>query len=118
MAAPRSAETAGFAFALAGDALAASLAGALRAGLALNIISSFVKGLMPFRAFVAGLEEWVIETLARFNVRGERRPGRVGVWVDRGGGRGDKIAAIGFRVHRWVTYHGLSLNVSIVHKKY
>lgn len=63
------------------------------------------------RAFVSGLEEWVIDTLARFNVKGERRPGRVGVWVDRGGGREDKIAAIGVRVHRWVTYHGLSLNV-------
>ena len=53
----------------------------------------------------------MIATLARFNVRGERRPGRVGIWVDRGGGREDKIAAIGVRVRHWVTYHGVSLNV-------
>jgi lipoyl(octanoyl) transferase len=63
------------------------------------------------RAYVHDLEEWLIRTLAQFNVKGERREGRVGIWVARGGGREDKIAAIGVRVRRWVTYHGVSLNV-------
>jgi lipoyl(octanoyl) transferase len=68
------------------------------------------------RAFVANLEEWVIKTLAQFNVTGERREGRVGIWVDRARydnhpDREDKIAAIGVRVRRWVTFHGLSINV-------
>jgi lipoyl(octanoyl) transferase len=66
------------------------------------------------RAFVATLEEWIIRTLASFNVRGERREDRIGVWVRRpesGAGREDKIAAIGIRVKRWVTLHGISLNV-------
>ena len=62
------------------------------------------------RAFVHDLEEWLIATLAEFNVKGERREGRVGIWVTRGG-REDKIAAIGVRVRRWVTFHGVSLNV-------
>ncbi len=62
------------------------------------------------RAFVAGLEEWLIATLAAFNIKGERREDRVGVWVKREG-REDKIAAIGIRVRRWVSYHGISLNV-------
>jgi len=62
-------------------------------------------------AYVRKLEDWLIDTLAAFNVRGERRPGRVGIWVDRGHGREDKIAAIGVRVRHWVTYHGISLNV-------
>jgi lipoyl(octanoyl) transferase len=63
------------------------------------------------RAFVCRLEDWMIATLARFNVRGERRAGRVGIWVDRGNGREDKIAAIGVRIRHWVTFHGVSLNV-------
>jgi lipoyl(octanoyl) transferase len=63
------------------------------------------------RCFVHQLEDWVIRALAEFNVFGERRDGRVGIWVSRGGGREDKIAAIGVRVRRWVTYHGFSLNV-------
>jgi lipoyl(octanoyl) transferase len=62
------------------------------------------------RAFVAGLEEWLIATLAAFNVRGERREDRVGVWVRREK-REDKIAAIGIRLRHWVSYHGISLNV-------
>jgi len=62
------------------------------------------------RAFVYDLEEWLIGTLAQFNVKGERREGRVGIWVVRGG-REDKIAAIGVRVRHWVTYHGVSINV-------
>jgi lipoyl(octanoyl) transferase len=62
------------------------------------------------RAFVAGLENWLIATLAAFNVKGERREDRVGVWVNHDG-REDKIAAIGIRVRRWVSFHGISLNV-------
>ena len=68
------------------------------------------------RAYVNRLEEWLIQTLAQFNVKGERREGRVGIWVDRrpyGGVKGheDKIAALGVRVRRWVTLHGVALNV-------
>jgi lipoyl(octanoyl) transferase len=66
------------------------------------------------RRFVATLEEWIIRTLARFNVRGERREDRVGVWVrrpDRGADHEDKIAAIGIRLKRWVSLHGIALNV-------
>ena len=67
------------------------------------------------RRFVCGLEDWIVAALARFNVTGERRAGRVGIWVDRradkGPGREDKIAAIGVRVRRGVTLHGLALNV-------
>lgn len=70
------------------------------------------------RAYVAALEAWVIATLEAFNVRGERREDRVGVWVRRpekgqvdGEGVEDKIAAIGIRVRRWVSFHGISLNV-------
>ncbi len=63
------------------------------------------------RCFVHNLEEWVIRALATFNVKGERREGRVGIWVDRGGGREDKIAAVGVRIRRWVTFHGISINV-------
>ena len=62
------------------------------------------------RAFVAALEQWVIDTLDDFNVKGERREDRVGVWVQRGA-REDKIAAIGIRVRHWVTFHGISINV-------
>jgi lipoyl(octanoyl) transferase len=66
------------------------------------------------RRFVATLEEWIIRTLAAFNVAGERRDDRIGVWVrrpEKGDGREDKIAAIGIRVKRWVTLHGIALNV-------
>lgn len=62
--------------------------------------------------FVRNLEQWLIETLAVFGVSGERRQGRVGVWVSLGCGEESKIAAIGIRVRRWVTYHGVSLNVA------
>jgi lipoyl(octanoyl) transferase len=62
------------------------------------------------KTYVQHLEEWLIRTLARFNVKGERREGRVGIWVVRGGGREDKIAAIGVRIRHWVTMHGVSLN--------
>ena len=66
------------------------------------------------RRYVATLEEWVIRTLAAFNIRGERREDRIGVWVrrpERGADREDKIAAIGIRVQRWVSLHGVALNV-------
>ncbi len=66
---------------------------------------------MDIRQYVGLLEEWLIATLKRFNLRGERRDGRVGIWIDRGQGREDKIAAVGVRVRRWVTYHGVALNV-------
>src|SRR6202158_1959728 len=66
------------------------------------------------RAYVAGLEQWIIRTLAAFNVRGERREDRVGVWVqrpDKGSGFEDKVAAIGVRLRRWVSFHGILINV-------
>ncbi len=64
------------------------------------------------RAYVRGLEDWIIQTLDSFNVRGERREGRVGIWVaDRAAGTEAKIAAIGVRVTRWVTLHGVAINL-------
>ncbi|MCR6671563.1 lipoyl(octanoyl) transferase LipB [Devosia ginsengisoli] len=66
------------------------------------------------RCLVKGLESWVIDTLAAHNITGERRKGRIGVWVqrpDKGAFKEDKIAAIGVRVSKWVTFHGISLNV-------
>ena len=71
------------------------------------------------RRFVRDMESWIIATLAEFNVTGERREGRVGVWVVRpekpplpdGTPREDKIAALGIRIRRWVSFHGLSINV-------
>lgn len=71
------------------------------------------------RQFVAQVEDWVIETLNEFNVKGEKRQGRVGVWVVRpdkapnadGSPREDKIAAIGLRIRKWVSFHGISINV-------
>src|SRR5580698_4006998 len=62
------------------------------------------------RAYVRDLEQWLIETLALFGVKGERRDGRVGIWVARGA-KEDKIAALGVRIRRWVTFHGVALNV-------
>jgi lipoyl(octanoyl) transferase len=66
------------------------------------------------RAYVAALEEWIIRTLASFNISGERREDRVGVWIrrpDKGQGFEDKIAAIGVRLRRWVSFHGIAINV-------
>ena len=71
------------------------------------------------RRFVHDLEEWIISTLAEFNVKGERREGRVGVWVSRpekpplpdGTPRDDKIAALGIRLRKWISFHGISINV-------
>lgn len=62
------------------------------------------------RAYVHDLEQWLIETLALFGVRGERRQGRVGIWVRRAS-QEDKIAAIGVRIRHWVSFHGVALNV-------
>ena len=65
------------------------------------------------RAFVGGLEAWIIDALAGFGVEGSVRKGRVGVWVEHGEPkREDKIAAIGVRIRRWVSFHGISLNVA------
>lgn len=67
------------------------------------------------RCLVQGLEGLIIDTLAAFNIKGERREGRIGVWVarpDKGPGREDKVAAIGVRVSRWVSFHGIAINVS------
>jgi len=68
------------------------------------------------RRYVRDLEQWIIDTLAQFAIIGERREGRVGIWVTRGAPanplhREDKIAAIGVRVRHWIAYHGISLNV-------
>jgi lipoyl(octanoyl) transferase len=63
------------------------------------------------RRYVWRLEEWVIRTLARFDVRGERRHGRIGIWVARPDRGEAKIAAIGVRVRRWVTFHGVAINL-------
>jgi lipoyl(octanoyl) transferase len=63
------------------------------------------------RKFVCALEEWIIRTLAVFHVKGERRPGRVGIWVvDKG--QEKKIAALGIRLRQWVSFHGIAINVS------
>lgn len=64
------------------------------------------------RGFVADLEEWMIRTLLAFGLEGVRRAGRVGVWVVRNDGSEAKIAAVGVRIRRWVTFHGVALNVS------
>lgn len=66
------------------------------------------------RRYVATLEEWIVRTLATFNIKGERREDRIGVWVrrpDKGEGYEDKIAAIGIRIRRWTSLHGVSLNI-------
>ena len=69
------------------------------------------RGRMDLRCFVRDLEQWLIGALAEFGVTGMRREGRVGIWVETAGGEA-KIAAIGVRVRRWVTFHGVSLNVA------
>jgi lipoyl(octanoyl) transferase len=69
------------------------------------------------RLYVWVLEEWIIRTLAAFNVRGERRPDRIGIWVarpDRAKGAEDKIAAIGVRIRHWISFHGVALNIDPV----
>src|SRR5688572_19055475 len=69
------------------------------------------RGRRDVRLFVRDLEEWLIRALSRLGVNGERRKGRVGIWVAARDGREDKIAAIGVRLKHWVSYHGVSLNV-------
>tara|TARA_R110000868_G_scaffold29889_2_gene110963 strand:- start:2124 stop:2804 length:681 start_codon:yes stop_codon:yes gene_type:complete len=74
------------------------------------------RGDRDIRKFVRNLEEWMIVTLAAFGVTGERRDGRVGIWIDHGKhggppGKEDKIAAIGVRLRRWVSFHGVSINI-------
>jgi lipoyl(octanoyl) transferase len=64
------------------------------------------------RCYVNGLEEWLIRSLARFGVKGERREGRIGIWVVDRAGNEAKIGAIGVRVTRWVSWHGVALNVA------
>jgi len=64
------------------------------------------------RKYIYDLETWLINSVAEFGIEGERRSGRVGVWVDQGYGIEVKIAAIGIRVRKWVTFHGVSLNIS------
>jgi len=63
------------------------------------------------RRFVRDLEEWLIRALSQFNIKGERRQDRIGIWVSHADGSEDKIAALGVRVRHWVTFHGVSLNV-------
>jgi len=63
-------------------------------------------------AFVRTLEQWIIDTLAEFEITAERRCGRVGVWVVRPNGREEKIAAIGIRLRKWVSFHGISINLN------
>jgi len=64
------------------------------------------------RHYVHQLEEWIIQTLKVFDIKGERRDGRVGIWVVLSDGREDKIAAIGVRVRRWITFHGIAINLA------
>ncbi|MEX2643175.1 MAG: lipoyl(octanoyl) transferase LipB [Acetobacterales bacterium] len=64
------------------------------------------------RSYVCDLESWIIAALARLGVTAERRAGRIGIWVVRDDGREEKIAALGVRVRRWVTYHGIAINVA------
>jgi len=80
--------------------------------LMLDLAARFGERGPDLKGFVGELEGWIIATLAVFDITGEVRPGRVGVWVDLGGGREAKIAALGIRVRRWVSFHGISLNVS------
>jgi lipoyl(octanoyl) transferase len=69
------------------------------------------RGAMDVRAFVKNLENWLVATLGEFGVKGEIREGRVGVWVQNGSSE-DKIAALGIRIRKWITYHGISLNLN------
>lgn len=77
----------------------------------LNLKERFAPKLPDIRQFVFNLEEWVITTLAHFGVKGERREGRVGVWVVMPNGSEAKIAAIGIRIRRYMSFHGISINV-------
>ena len=63
------------------------------------------------RRYVRDLEEWIIQCLAMFDITSERREKRIGIWVSRDDGSEDKIAAVGVRIRRWITFHGISINV-------
>ena len=67
---------------------------------------------MDVRHYVQNLEQWIIATLAQFGLDGQVREGRIGVWVADKNGQDAKIAAIGIRIRKWVTYHGISLNLN------
>ncbi len=79
--------------------------------LMLDLKKLFAPSPPDLHAYVQKLEHWIIETLKEFGVEGFTRHGRIGVWVNAGGGREDKIAALGVRVRKWVSFHGISLNV-------
>lgn len=64
------------------------------------------------RQYVYNLEQWIIDTLKHFDINGERHDGRIGIWVKNADGSEDKIAALGVRVRKWVTYHGIAINVN------
>lgn len=64
------------------------------------------------KQYIKGLEQWIIDTLAEFGIQGERREGRIGIWVVKPDGSEAKIAAIGVRIRHWVTYHGISINLN------
>ena len=64
------------------------------------------------RRYVCDLEEWIIRSLAMFDINSERREKRIGIWVRRDDGSEDKIAAVGVRVSRWIAFHGISINVN------
>jgi len=70
------------------------------------------QGRRDVRLFVQSLEDWMIRTLARFGVTGERRDGRIGIWVVKPDGSEAKIGAIGVRIRKWITFHGMALNVN------
>lgn len=70
------------------------------------------RGRADVRAYVQDLEQWIINTLGQFGLKGEVREGRIGVWVTDRAGKEAKIAALGIRIRKWVTFHGISLNVS------
>ncbi|MGB1361137.1 MAG: lipoyl(octanoyl) transferase LipB [Alphaproteobacteria bacterium] len=67
---------------------------------------------LGIKEYVTQLEQWVIDTLAEFGIKGERRCGRVGIWVDNGNGTEDKVCAIGVRVKKWVSYFGIAFNIN------
>lgn len=67
---------------------------------------------LGIREFVRCLEQWIIDVLAKFDTKGDRRCGRVGIWINLGDGYEDKICAIGVRVKRWVSFHGIALNIN------
>ncbi len=69
------------------------------------------RGAMDVRAYVKNLESWLVATLGEYNIKGEIREGRVGVWVENGSSE-DKIAALGIRIRKWVTFHGVALNIN------